>query len=335
MIKSRNTLIGLLLAVVAVLVPLLDPGRYMLVQLSLFFTWAMVVTQWNLVFGVAGIFSLAQMAVFAVGAYSAAMLGLYLGMNFWLASLAGGLLAVLFSLVVGLATLRLKGPYVALLTLSVSLVLYQLIVTDTHCFFYEGNTCYTFTGGTRAIGKFGDFGFREAFGYSHELIAGYYLGLILLICGTVFAFAVMRSPLGGAFRALRDNEAYAISRGINRTKYQLLVFAVSAFFTGLAGAFYAGTFKVVGPNVLNLSLMLFLISMLVVGGLGRPWGPLVGSALLMAADESLSSVPEWRMIGLGILTVVFVIVLPNGLTGAWDVALQKLRKARTHNGVST
>lgn len=313
---KRDGLIGLGLLILALGVPLLDPGRYVLVQMTLFFTWAMVVTQWNLVFGVAGIFSLAQMAVFAVGAYAAAMFGLYFGIHFWVASLLGAGIAVVFSVLIGLATLRLKGPYVALLTLSVTLVIYQLIVTDTYCLYYEGSTCFTLTGGSRAIGKFGDFGFRATFGYAYELHAGYYLGLMLLVCGLIFAFAVIRSPLGVAFRALRDNEAYAMSRGMNRTKFQLLVFAVSAFFTGLAGAFYAGTFKVVGPNILNMSLSLFLISMMVVGGLGNRWGPLLGCALLMAVDESLSAYPEWRLIGLGVMTVVFVVFFPRGLVGA-------------------
>lgn len=322
---KRDGVIALALLILAMGIPLLDPGRYVLVQLTLFFIWSMVVTQWNLVFGVAGVFSLAQMAVFAVGAYAAAMFGLYLGVNFWIASVIGGGIAVLFGLLTGLATLRLKGPYVALLTLSVALVLYQLIVTDTDCFYYIGSTCYTFTGGTRAIGKFGDYGFRAAFGYGYELHAGYYLGLFLLVCGLVFSFLVIHSPLGAAFRALRDNEPYAISRGMNRVKYQLLVFALSAFFTGLAGAFYGGTFKVVGPNILDLSLLLFLISMMVVGGLGRPWGPIVGCALLMAADESLSGYPEWRSIGLGVLTLLFIIFLPRGLTGAIESVAARIR----------
>lgn len=320
----RDLLIGVAALIVAAVIPLLEPGRYALVQITLFFIWAMVVTQWNLVFGVAGIFSLAQMTVFAVGAYVTAMLGLYLHLNLWIGSIIAAFAAVGFSALVGLATLRLRGPYVALLTLAITLVVYQLISTDANCFFYEGETCYPFTGGMRAIGKFGDFGFRSWFGYRHELDAGYYLGLILLVLGTIFAITIIRSPLGFAFRALRDNEAYAVSRGINRVKYQLLVFALSAFFTGLAGAFYAGIFKVVGPTVLDLSLMLYLVSMMVVGGIGTAWGPLFGCALLMLSNESLSDYPEWRLIGLGALTVAVIIFLPKGLVGAAETLFGKI-----------
>jgi len=145
---------------------------------------------------------------------------------------------------------------------------------------------------------------------------------------TGWSWSGMRSPLGGAFRALRDNEPYAISRGINRVKFQLLVFALSGWFTGIAGAFYAGTFKVIGPSILSLPLTLFIISMMVVGGLGRPWGPILGCALLMLADESLSNYPEWRMIGLGVLTVLFIVFLPRGLSGA----IESIFSRRNSNG---
>jgi branched-chain amino acid transport system permease protein len=320
----RDVIIGALALAAAIAIPFFDPGRYILVQITLFFIWAMVITQWNLVFGVAGIFSLAQMTVFAVAAYAAAMLGLYLHINLWIATPIAALIAVAFSALVGVATLRLKGPYVALLTLAINLVVYELIVTDADCFYYKGDTCYTFTGGTRAIGDFGDFGFRNIFGYKYELDAGYYLGLILLVLGAAFAFIIIRSPLGFAFRALRDNEAYAISRGMNRVKYQILVFTLAAFFTGLAGAMYAGTFKVVGPNILDLSLLLYLVAMMVVGGLGSAWGPLLGCALLMASNEILTDYPEWREIGLGAMIVFFIIFLPQGLVGGIELALQKL-----------
>ncbi|MBM3583555.1 MAG: hypothetical protein FJX36_03755 [Alphaproteobacteria bacterium] len=88
-------------------------------------------------------------------------------------------------------------------------------------------------------------------------------------------------------RLLRDNPPYAVARGISRFKYQLLVFACSAFFTGLAGSVYAGNFKAIEPNLLQLPLLLFLISMMIVGGVGTVWGPFVGAVLLMGADELL------------------------------------------------
>ena len=146
----KDILIGLVVLALAIAMPFILPGRYLIGQFTLFFIWATVVTQWNLVFGVAGIFSLAQMAIFAFGGYVTAMLGLYGGWNLWAALPFGAIGALLFSLIVGLACLRLRGPYVALLTLAIAQVMYLLIITDTACFYMGGCSC-RFTGGTRGF----------------------------------------------------------------------------------------------------------------------------------------------------------------------------------------
>jgi branched-chain amino acid transport system permease protein len=317
--------IGVTLLLVALAIPLLFDGRYLLGQFTMFFIWATVVVQWNLVFGVAGIFSLAQMAIFAFGGYATGMLGLYLDWNLWFALPFGGLAAVLFSLVVGLACLRLRGPYVALLTLAIAQVMYLLIITDTDCFFMDGVTCRNFTGGTRGLAKYGDFGFRELLGYQSMAMGTYYLALAVLALAVAFSIFIIRGPLGTAFQALRDNGDYAVSRGISRFKFQLLVFACSAFFTGLAGGVYAGYYGVMGANTLYLSLLLFLLAMMVVGGLGHTWGPLLGAAALMLTDELLKDFPDYRALGLGAILVLFVMLLPDGLSGAGQRLLARFK----------
>jgi branched-chain amino acid transport system permease protein len=327
----NDILIGLAVLAVALVLPIFLPGRYFIGQITLFFIWATVVTQWNLVFGVAGIFSLAQMAIFAVGGYATGMLGLYGGWNLWLALPFGGLAAVLFSVFVGLACLRLRGPYVALLTLAVAQVLYLLIITDTACFYMEGVTCRNFTGGTRGLAKYGDFGFREFLGYKFMAMGNYYLALVVLVLATAFSIFLSHGPLGAAFQALRDSPDYAVSRGISRFKFQMLVFAASAFFTGLAGGVYAGYYKVMGANTLYLSPLLFLLAMMVVGGLGKTWGPLLGGAALMLADEALKDYPEYRFMGVGVALVIFVMVWPQGIVGALETFIKRLKVRRMNN----
>ena len=137
----RDLLIAVALTLVLALVPLLIGTRYIITQMTLFFIWAIVVSQWNLVLGVAGIFSLAQMALFAVGAYATAMLGYYVGIPIVLAMPAAGLITVAFSVVIGLACLRLRGPYVALLTLAIAQVIFLIIVNDTACFTMPPSGC--------------------------------------------------------------------------------------------------------------------------------------------------------------------------------------------------
>ena len=131
----------------------------------------------------------------------------------------------------------------------------------------------------------------------------------------LFSIAIIRGPLGLAFQALRDDQAYAKSRGVSKFKYQLWVFGLSAFFTGLAGAFYALQFGVVGPIVFSLPMLLFLLAMIVVGGMGTVWGPVLGAAILMLADEGVRELGDWRDIGLGVMLAMFVIFLPKGLAG--------------------
>lgn len=326
MTSGRNdAIIGLMLLAIAAAIPLVFDGRYVLGQLTMFFIWATVVSQWNLVVGVAGIFSLAQMAIFALGGYVTGMLGLYLEMNLWLALPIGALAAVAFSLVIGLACLRLRGPYVALLTLAIAQVMYLLIITDTDCFFMDGVTCRNFTGGTRGLAKYGDFGFREMLGFQYMVWGSYYLALGVLVLAVAFSILVMRSPLGAAFQALRDNPDYAQSRGISRFKFQMFVFACSAFFTGLIGGVYAGYYKVMGANTLYLSLLLYLLAMMIVGGIGRSWGPLLGAAALMLADEALKDYPDYRAMGLGVVLVLFVLLWPRGIAGGINSLVERLR----------
>lgn len=311
---KRDVAVLIGLAVILALVPLIVGTRYIITQMTLFFIWAIVVSQWNLVLGVAGIFSLAQMALFAVGAYATAMLAYYFAIPVIIAMPAAALVTVVVSIIIGAACLRLRGPYVALLTLAIAQVIYLVVVNDTACFTNPPSGCLPLFGGVRGFSRFGDLGFRALLG-SKFYVAHYYVGLGLAVLAVMFSIAIIRGPLGLAFKALRDNPGYAMSRGISKFKYQLWVFGLSAFFTGLAGAFYAAQFGVVGPIVFSIAMLLFLLSMIVVGGMGTIWGPLLGAALLMLADEGMREVGDWRDIGLGLVLAVFVILLPKGLAG--------------------
>ena len=132
---QRDFWVGLAFVVLFLILPSFEPGKYIVTQITLFFIWAAVVTQWNLVFGVGGIFSLGHMAIFAIGGYVMAMMGLYNEWNLWTAMIVGGITAVIFSFLMGVVTLRLRGPYVAVMTLAIAQVMHALIVTDVECYF--------------------------------------------------------------------------------------------------------------------------------------------------------------------------------------------------------
>lgn len=305
--------------------PFLLEGRYYIGQITLLFFYAIVASQWNLVFGVAGIFSLAQMALFAFGAYTTAMLGYYLEWSVWAAMPVAGLATILLSILIGLACLRLTGAYVALLTLAIAQVMYFLVVTDTDCFVMEGVRCRQFTGGAVGFSQFGELGTRQVF-RGDWATANYFIVMGLLAISLLFTYVIMKSPIGLAFRALRDNPGYAISRGISRFKYQLLVFGLSAFFTGVAGGLWASHFRAIGPNVMGLSLLLFVLSMIVVGGVGRFWGALVGAIVMVGADEVMREAGEFRTLGLGLILALFVVAMPGGVLGLLEDGWARLRR---------
>ena len=327
--KQNDFKIFAVLLIIGVILPYFVDSRYTMSQLTLFLIWATVVSQWNIVMGFAGIFSLAQLVLFAFGGYTTAMIGKYYDVNLFIGTLLGGVAAVFAGILIGAACLRLRGIYVALLTFAIAQAAFSLINTDISCFTGSGQTCETLTGGPRGLSQFGDYGFRAILGRNY-ITGNYYVALAALTLATFVSIIVVRGPLGFAFRALRDNEAVAVCAGINRFKYQLLVFAISAFVTGIAGGIYAAHFKVIGPSVLGFPLFTFLVSMMVVGGLGNLWGPILGAALLMFADEQLKDFTEYRNMGLGAIIIIFVVLLPDGLAGMierhWNTHKSKLKR---------
>ena len=316
-ISFKTNLLGaVVLTALACAFPLLAPSNYVIGQLTLLFIWVSVVVQWNLVFGFAGIMTLGQVATFAVGAYSTAMIALYLPVPFWVAFLLSAPVAVLFNIFLGLITLRMRGDYVAIVTLAVAVLLSAIVVNDTNCFRTEDMTCYPFTGGSRGLVKYGDMGWKDLLGFQYRFLGDYYLALGVLFLGFVFALIVISGPYGLAFRAIRDNESYARARGVAYRKYQLIVFALSAAACGLAGGVYAGYLKTVGSTLLDINLLIFLLSMMVVGGRGTVWGPVIGGAVLMYADSVLQSLGGWRTGGLALVTILFILFYPGGIAGA-------------------
>lgn len=323
-----DLIISLLLIAAAVVLPFMIDSRYILGQVVLALFYAIIASQWNLLFGFAGIFSLAQMAIYAFGGYVTAMLCFYFGWNVWAALVPGALAAVIFSLIVGLACLRLTGVYVALLTLAIAQTMYLLIVTDTECFTMVGSICRQFTGGAVGFARFGDLGTRALL-KGQWLVGNYAIVATLFALTMIFTYVVVKSPIGLAFRALKDNPGYAVARGVNRFQAQLLVFGISAFFTGLAGGLYAAHFQAIGPGVLSMSQLMFIIAIVVVGGVGTFWGPLVGTVVLVAADELMREAGEFRTLGLGIIIALSIILMPKGLVGRVSDLARWLRRRKS------
>ncbi len=305
----------ILVLIAALAAPWLLNTPYWLNLLVLICIYAIVNQSWNLIMGYAGIWSFGQLALFGVGAYTSALMTFHYDISPFLATLAGALMATLASMVLGLPSLRLRGAYVVLLTLAFHELLRNLIQNDTS----------QWTGGGFGLFGFGQYGLGDM-PQAERLKVFYYAALVLLILTNIIIWRILKSPLGLAFRALRDAEPYAVARGIPEYRYKLLVFAISAFFTGLAGAFYANFLDAVGPSIFDFGLMMNLLAMIVIGGWGTFWGPIVGTVLLLYLNEALRDIDEWRVLIFGLLMIVFVILLPRGLIRPLQLLGDRIRE---------
>lgn len=309
---QQNLVIGLGVVIVFATLPLFISERYLLGEIIVFFIWAMVAMNWNVLMGHAGVFSLAQMLFFAAGAYGVAMTVTFAGFSVWLAIPVAALCSAILAFVISLACLRLTGAYVALLTYAIAATAHILIITDTHCFALIQNTCQQLFGGATGFSRFDDFGFRPLL-KGQWVVGHYYIVLIALALTIIGVVVIIHGRLGLAFRAIRDNVGYASSRGIDRKTYQIAAFTLTAFLTGLAGGVYAAHYRFAGPSLFEFPTLMFVLAMVVVGGLGSTWGPLVGTGVILVVVELSKEVGDARNLILGLALVLFVMFLPKGL----------------------
>jgi branched-chain amino acid transport system permease protein len=290
----------------AAALPLLRPNDYLLHVLVIAFIYMMVNQAWNLVLGVSGIWSFAQVAIFAIGGYTSGLLALHLGLSPWISMPIGGLFAMLVGIMLGIPAFRVTGIYVALLTFAFNEVVRLLIITDDR----NG-----LTGGAFGLG-----GLPGFFDAGEGKAMNYWLALVLLVIVSVIVHRIMYSPIGLAFGSLRENSRYAVGRGIDPFRYQLVVFGLSSFLTGIAGAFYAHYLSIIQPQIMGLALSTNLVAMIVIGGLGTFAGPIVGTGVLVFLLEFLRVTEQLRFIFLGIVLLLIIVAMPDGLVGGFSRA---------------
>ncbi|BBD41494.1 branched-chain amino acid ABC transporter, permease (plasmid) [Aminobacter sp. Y103A] len=322
---QRHLVALLLLLILLAVVPLFVTQRYVLGEIILFMIWASVATQWNVLLGHAGVFSLGQLLFFAIGAYTVGMSGTYLGISPWISMPSGAVVAAVVALVIGVACLRLANAYVALLTFAIVYMVQTLVVTDSGCFAMSGGLCQPLFGGGNGFSGMADFGFRQLL-KGNWLIGNYFVVLATLFLSILASIVIIHGRLGLAFRALRDSSIYAASRGLNRTKFQITAFVITAFFTGLTGAVYATHFRFAGPSLFELPTLVLLLGMMIVGGLRTTWGPVLGAAAMMALIDGAQDFGDVKNMVIGVVLVLFVVLMPKGLVG---VAAKILARFRT------
>jgi len=318
---NRQTGITLGMIVVLALLPLAFGGsNYTMRLLVVSMIWGGVAVAWDLLLGYAGIFNLGQVGFFALGAYASAMLSENAGLNPWWGLPAGAAVGAIVAVLLGLPSLRLAGIYIALLTLAFYEVLAPLLTVGQAIG----------TGGKRGISpitpyKFGD----HLLGGSNQ-IPWYYLALGLFVLCLVVCYFAINSRFGTSFVALHDSESFAQSLGISRYKVSLLIVALSGTLTGLMGAFYAHYTGVVSPRILGLEVFVYLVIMVLLGGVGKFPGPAIGAFIVIFVSDWLRAFQNFRMLIFGALVIVLVMLAPRGLMGAVDSGQTYARRWRAH-----
>jgi branched-chain amino acid transport system permease protein len=256
----------------------------------------------NVVVGKSGILDLGYVAFFAIGAYTHALLSLHTGLNFWeIIPFAMGF-AMLAGVILGLPALRLRGDYLAIITLGFGEIV-RIVAINVDAI-----------GGAAGITDIP--GPTSFFGIEFTVMDPrpyYWLTLTLLLLVVWGVIRLSHRKPGRAWEAIREDEDVAEFMGVATLKYKLWAFIIGGAVGGLAGAVYASQIRSIQPELFTLNLSIMILACVVFGGMGNIWGVIVGAVLLGYIPEKLRFLSDYRIIFFGLLMVVMMNIRPNGL----------------------
>ncbi|XOF35002.1 MAG: high-affinity branched-chain amino acid ABC transporter permease LivM [Candidatus Electrothrix sp. YB6] len=257
----------------------------------------------NIVVGMAGLLDLGYVAFYAVGAYSYALLNLHFGIGFWTALPIGGLLAAVFGILLGFPVLRLRGDYLAIVTLGFGEII--RLVLENWSEFSHGPS------GISNIPRPGFFGIDMSLKQSMMYL--YYLVLAMVIFTVFVVNRLQNSRIGRAWFALREDEIACQAMGIDRTRTKLTAFALGAFWAGMAGVIFAAKTTFVNPASFTFLESAIILCIVVLGGMGSIVGVIIAALVLMLLPEYLRAFADYRMLVFGGTLVAMMIFRPKGL----------------------
>jgi branched-chain amino acid transport system permease protein len=311
----KKGLVGALVLFLA-LVPfgVTSPYFYHVVVIAGIF--AMLALSLNLILGYVGQFPLGHQLFFGLGAYTAALISPHTGGNFVIAMASSVALCGLVGLLIGLPTLKMKGPAFVIVSLAFNEI-----------FFLIAWNWLEFTGGPDGITGIP---YPSLFGLALKNKTGlYYLMVILVVVVAILNLRIMSAKTGRKYLAIRENPELAQSLGVNPYMSKLQAFVISAMFGGLAGCFYAQFERFVSPSVFGFDYLTMMLVMVWVGGLGTIAGPIVGAILITFLHEYLDVFGIWRWVIFGVILLACVFYMPKGLAGTAASILKRIRRRGT------
>jgi len=305
--KAKNLTL-IILGIIALIFPLVVRSDYYQHLVIIALMWVVIGSSWNLLAGYTGQVSFGHCIFFGTGAYTAGILVTKLGISAWWGMAFGGIVAMIFALFVGWVCFRLRGPYFALATLAGGEII-RLVATN-----WESLT-------DGMVGILIIQSFRSKLPY-------YYIALVLAFLSIYVVHLLVKSKWGYYFVSIREDQDAAESLGINTTLYKNISLSISAFFTGMAGAFYMNYMAFIDPHVVYslhyISIMAILVG--IVGGVATIMGPAVGAFVMVGIQETFRSAlfglaPKWisqaHALVFGLLVIFVIMFLANGIVGDW------------------
>lgn len=297
---------GIGLLILAVLFPMAYGDTYFLSVGVLALLYAYLALSWNILGGIAGQLSLGHAAYFGIGAYTSTWLFANLGLTPWLGMFAGAALAIVAAVVIGAASFKLRGAYYALATLAAAMVLKNLV-----------ENADTLLAGSRGMDvplmRDAVLYFQHTSKYFYYIIA-----MAMVVIAGYLNWSILRSRMGFYLTAIRNDQEAAEALGVRVTRYKLYAAMLSAALTAIGGTFYAQYVLFISPDkVFGADISIVIAVICIIGGRGTLWGPILGAALLLPAEDIARHVTGGLvgadMLLYGILLMVVIRVEPQGL----------------------
>jgi len=324
--------LGPALLAFAVTLPFLPFADQTVMDLAiLILTYVMLGWGLNIVVGLAGLLDLGYVAFYAVGAYAYAILATHHGWSYWVCLPVAGILAAMFGVLLGFPVLRLRGDYLAIVTLGFGEIV--RIVLENWVDLTEGPNGINNIPGPTVLGHIfsstapeGKTTFHEwlgiEFSANHRLIFLYFIVLALALVTNLVTLRLRRLPIGRAWEALREDEVACKALGINPTNTKLTAFAIGAMFAGFAGTFFAAKQTAVSPQSFVFIESAIILAIVVLGGMGSQLGVVLASVLLIGLPEWFRELGQYRMLAFGLAMVLIMVFKPRGLVAHRDPTLR-------------
>jgi branched-chain amino acid transport system permease protein len=293
-------------------------GSYLLHVLIIAGIWVILASSLNLIYGYMGHHSFGHAAFYAIGAYTTTLLTMNWKISFWAALPAGAIMAGFFGVLIGWPSVRLKGASFAIVTLGFGEIVKIILVNQQKLFGGASGITGIPSPDPIRIPFLSDLSFGSKTVY-------YYLVLLFVFVTIVIMKRVMASPFGLAVLAIRENDSFAQSLGINVMKYKVAAFAVATIFAGVAGSLFAHYTHFISPYSFTVNESFEMAIMVVFGGSGTIIGPVIGAVLLTFLPDLLQTMKDLRLVVYGAILMLTMIFLPKGLAGLLSMICENVK----------